>query len=120
MDMYSGILEDNIFETSVFLAFGRAVTAELSAKSVQHIALLDGFVCPLCSDLDGSTYEVGSEEYYLRMPPVHSRCRCVYEYSNEAETGDNPTILNPETVKKHGQLMGIIESMRNIYVEKVV
>jgi hypothetical protein len=44
----------------------------------------------------------------------------VYEYSNEAETGGNPTVLNPELVKKHGQLMGIIESLRNIYLEKVV
>ena len=58
-------------------------------KFARRSAILDGNVCEVCEQKDGSEYTVGTPEYYKQMPPDptclgnasgSNQCRCLYEY----------------------------------------
>jgi hypothetical protein len=109
MSTYDQILEDNMSGLSNMVNLGRDRTAIQSSRIAEYSVILDGATCPLCKDLDGNVYAVGSDAYYRYMPPQHGRCRCIYVYIGNDEANPPPiTSKEPskELVQKHGQLTG--------------
>jgi hypothetical protein len=70
---------------------GRNLAAQDAVTDIKRVVrteILDQNTCPPCAALDGTEYEVNSEEYFQYMPPNHcdgrEQCRGFYMYLTEA------------------------------------
>lgn len=110
MDLIEAILSDQAAALiGNLINKGRDMAAKKAkAKLAQYSAILDDVTCPLCEELDGQIFTVGSPEYYEFMPRVHHNCRCIWVYI-EPEEVDQPDVdferPLPELLKSHGSLM---------------
>jgi hypothetical protein len=66
-------------------------------ESVELSAILDNAVCTNCEDLDGSTFDFGSDDHDEHTPPLKEceggdacRCMLVYNFKDEGEQTDQP------------------------------
>jgi len=59
----------------------------LSLEQATRVHVGSDEPCDQCSELDGTAYDLGSEDYFKFMPPARCdgawRCHCVYEYGVE-------------------------------------
>lgn len=68
--------------------------ATQGVSTVTLSALLDGQQCEPCEDLDGETYDYGSDEHEEHTPPLTSicdgrgNCRCVLTYNFDGGSDD--------------------------------
>lgn len=75
------------------LNLGRDNVAQSMAEEIDHVvysALLDSGTCSPCGDIDGDTFQLGSDEALAKAVPYVSclgagRCRCVHVYVLESE-----------------------------------
>jgi hypothetical protein len=61
-------------------------------ESVELSAILDNAVCTNCEDLDGSTFDFGSDDHDEHTPPLKEceggdACRCMLVYNFDNGTG---------------------------------
>lgn len=69
-------------------SIGRTTAAEGNAAAIGSAtlsALMDSATCPVCRNLDGKKFKIGTDEYEEHLPPLQGcrgrdHCRCVYVY----------------------------------------
>lgn len=79
-DDYKSIVGDSNSELYGIINRGRDSIASNFAQTAIFTSIVDERRCPDCGALHGERYKVGSGEYSNNMPPLHNRCRCIYEY----------------------------------------
>lgn len=79
-DDYSDIIKDSNSELYSIFNNGRDSIASNFAEIAIFTTVKDERRCKKCKSLQGKRFKVGTNEYNENMPPLHNRCRCIYEY----------------------------------------